>query len=290
MTTRDWEPDSKSVRQVYDKLAAGYSDASVVAREIARRLNVRLDYLAIEPKHVLDIGVGTGESLPSLYKRYPKAAVTGMDISLPMLLQVNRRRSLFRKARLVQSDAGRLPFPDQSLDLVTAGMMLFLVPDPFEVFQEINRVLKPSGALLYSTLGPDSFKTVLKVLHDIDSRNVYIGFPDMHDIGDAMARAGLAQPVLDTEHLNITYPGVEAMLSELCRCGGVNVAEGRRKGLMGRDVPFLLRRRLEELGVHNLDIELIQGHAWKGEQRFGAGIAESPLPERYIPVLPDISN
>ena len=287
MTEIGWLPDTAMVRRVYDRVAPDYGGASVVAREVTRRLDARLELLAIQPQHVLDLGSGVGDYLPQLYKRYPKATVTGLDLSLNMLQLAGKRRSFFRKARLVQADVQALPFADESADIVTAGLVLFLVKDPTVVFQEINRVLKPSGAILFSTLGPDSLISVMSVLNELVPQNPYIAFPDMHDVGDAMLGAGLAQPVLDTEYLNVDFPDADAMLQELRSCGGINVAMGRRRGLMGAAVPQLLRQALQQEGGCRVKLEIIQGHAWKGGAVGADKVVGSKLPERVIPLVPE---
>ena len=287
MTEKGWLPEVAMVRRVYDKVAPEYEEASVVAREVMRRLDTRLELLAVQPQHVLDLGSGVGDYLPQLYKRYPKAAVTGLDLSLNMLRLTDKRRSLFRKARLVQADVQALPFADESVDIVTAGLVLFFVKDPTVVFQEINRVLKPSGAVLFSTLGPDSLISVMSALNELVPQNPYIAFPDMHDVGDAMLGAGLAQPVLDTEYLNVDFPDAGALLQELRRCGGINVATGRRRGLMGAAVPQILRQTLEQEGACRVKLEIIQGHAWKGGGIGAERVKGSKLPERVIPLVPE---
>lgn len=287
MTGRGWQPDTCAVRRVFDRVAPQYSEASFVAREIATRLGARLDLLAIEPAEVVDMGAGTGDFLRTLYKRYPAAAVTGVDLSLPMLRQADGRRSLFRRARLVQADARSLPFADESLDLVTAGLLLFLLPDMSAFFREINRVLKPSGTILFSTLGPDSLRSVFDALQTLMPDNTYLAFPDMHDVGDAMLAAGLAQPVLDTEFLNVDFSSSDMLLDELAACGGINVAAGRRRGLVGAGVSRALRHSLAGEAGARAVLEIIQGHAWKGGAAGLRGVANSPLPDRVIPLKPE---
>ena len=56
----------------------------------------------------------------------------------------------------------------------------------------------------------------------------------MHDLGDAMLRAGLAEPVMDVERYTLTYPDVGGLMRDLKAIGAHNVNAGRSRGLTGR--------------------------------------------------------
>jgi malonyl-CoA O-methyltransferase len=91
-------------------------------------------------------------------------------------------------------------------------------------------------------------------------------FIDMHDIGDALVRAGLAEPVMDTERLTITYPTLPALVEELRASGSTNIARGRARGLTGK-------RRAQNFqavgrnGALAVSVEAVYGHAWAGTVR-----------------------
>lgn len=71
--------------------------------------------------------------------------VLGIDLDLPAMA---RHRSIHRVA---MASADRLPFADQSLDLITANMVVEHLDDPQAVLAEINRVLRPGGIFLFHT-------------------------------------------------------------------------------------------------------------------------------------------
>ena len=60
------------------------------------------------------------------------------------------------------------------------------------------------------------------------------------------ARAGFAEPVMDTERLTVTYSGLAALVDELRGSGARNIAQGRPHGLTGRARAQLVRTRSEE--------------------------------------------
>ncbi len=90
-------------------------------------------------------------------------------------------------------------------------------------------------------------------------------FVDMHDIGDALTRNGLADPVLSTEHLTLTYSDARQLMRELKHTGAVNINAGRRRSLTGK---HRWRRMLKRYEVYRRDgalpvtCEVIYGHAW----------------------------
>ncbi len=286
MSNYPFLPETLAVRRCNDRAAAGYSASSVVAREIFRRLECRLDYLSVNPEVVVDLGCGNAESLAVLKKRYPKSLLLGVDLSLNMLQQQKSGRLFSRKPVLLQADAQCLPLADNSVDVLLASLLLPQCADTEAVFLEINRVLKPGGAVLFASLGPDSMKSMLDVMNLVDSNNERQLFSDMHDLGDMMAEAGLAQPVLDIEYLDITYSSVDVMLAELRACGAVNTVIGRRRGLMSPIKAREISGALSESGVVGLSLELVSGHAWKGALPKSYGIPTGPIVGKHIPIRP----
>ena len=95
--------------------------------------------------HVLEVGVGTGLSLPL----YPAGVrVTGIDISEEMLDRARARiaRDPSRdRFSLHVMDAERMNFPDNSFDKVVAMYVVSVVPHPARLVDEMRRVCKPDG-------------------------------------------------------------------------------------------------------------------------------------------------
>jgi phosphatidylethanolamine/phosphatidyl-N-methylethanolamine N-methyltransferase len=141
-TRRRPKLDEDAVRAAYQGWAPVYDYSFGVVSRPGRRLAV--EYLNRKEGDVLEIGVGTGLSLP-LYRR--DLRVTGIDLSEDMLLKASRRireKKLDNQAVAVM-DAGRLAFAGESFDAVAAMYVMTVVPDPAKVMDEIWRVLKPGG-------------------------------------------------------------------------------------------------------------------------------------------------
>jgi phosphatidylethanolamine/phosphatidyl-N-methylethanolamine N-methyltransferase len=97
--------------------------------------------------HVLEIGVGTGLSLP-LYPR--ECDVTGIDISSAMLARAEKRALSqgIPNVTLVKMEAERLSFPDRTFDCVLASYVMSTVSNPALVLDQIVRVCRPGGVIV----------------------------------------------------------------------------------------------------------------------------------------------
>lgn len=96
----------------------------------------------------LDVGTGTGDFLPLLAARVPAGLVVGTDFSLPMMQAgIPKLASLDVPGGFVGGDALRLPFADNTFDVVTTGFTLRNVVDIAQALREIYRVTRPGGRM-----------------------------------------------------------------------------------------------------------------------------------------------
>lgn len=108
----------------------------------------RRDVLARAKGQVLEIGFGTGLNLPY----YPTAVekLTAIDVNPGMTAIANRRiaRAPFPVERITL-DGESLPMADESFDTVVSTWTLCSIANVAQALQEAQRVLKPSGELLF---------------------------------------------------------------------------------------------------------------------------------------------
>ena len=96
-------------------------------------------------QRLLDIGVGTGLSLP-LYP--PGAFVAALDLAGAMLLEAQRKGTRHGlRTRLARMDAQCLGFADNAFDLALVSYVVSVVPDPVRLLREAGRVVKPGGRI-----------------------------------------------------------------------------------------------------------------------------------------------
>lgn len=110
-------------------------------KAVVQRMNCRAG------QRVLEVGVGTGLSLPL----YPDdARVTGIDISPEMLDRARARLERERIAGRIElhvMDAERMSFASNSFDKVVAMYVVSVVPHPRRLVDEMRRVCKPNGEI-----------------------------------------------------------------------------------------------------------------------------------------------
>jgi len=92
---------------------------------------------------VLDLGSGTGYLSIEIARRSPGLQVYGIDLSRRMVKIARRHAKGVDKARFVFGNAARLPFKDNSVDLVVSTGASHHWRTPRLVFEECYRILKP---------------------------------------------------------------------------------------------------------------------------------------------------
>src|SRR5271154_4331021 len=256
--------DPARVRRSFDRAAATFDAAAVLHAEVRDNLLQRLQLTALVPRVVWDAGAGTGHASRALKRRYPGAQVIALDTSLSMLRGAARRQSWLRRFVPVCADAERLPLADGSVDLILSNLMLQWC-NPDAVFAEFRRVLAPRGLVSFTTLGPDTLRELRSAWARVDSASHVNQFIDMHDLGDALVRAGFAAPVLDVERYTLSYADVLKVAADLKATGAHNVTAGRAKGLTGRGKFAAMRAGYETFrqdGRLPATYEVVFGQAW----------------------------
>ena len=92
---------------------------------------------------LLEVPVGTGVLTMPVYQTLPNADITCLDYSPDMMERAKRRAP--GNVTFVQGDVGRLPFADDSFNLVLSLNGFHAFPDKEAAYREIFRVLKPGG-------------------------------------------------------------------------------------------------------------------------------------------------
>jgi arsenite methyltransferase len=101
-------------------------------------------------ERVLDLGCGAGtDSLVAAQMVGPGGHVTGIDMTTEMLAKARAAAAELGASNVafVEGEAERLPFPDESFDVVISNGVVDLIPDKDAVFAELYRVLRPGGRL-----------------------------------------------------------------------------------------------------------------------------------------------
>lgn len=137
--------DAWSLR--YDRSPAQLLFFGPVQRAVSAALAGRLT-----SARLLDIGTGTGRLLERLGQGRPGLALFGLDRSSGMLSVAHRART---QLKLVRGTAEALPFPNESVDVVTTTLSFHHWSDQAKALSEVRRVLRPGGAFALADVSID---------------------------------------------------------------------------------------------------------------------------------------
>lgn len=130
--------------EVYDALW------SPIIRPVGERLVARLS-LSSSTRSVVDVGTGAGALLPAIHRAAQSAVIVGIDRSLGMLRLANQKHS----SHLALMDVQKLALPANRFEVAIVAFVLFHLPYPEQCLAEVNRVLKPGGAVGTVTWGSE---------------------------------------------------------------------------------------------------------------------------------------
>jgi len=274
---------SDEVCNTFHQRASDYEAAAVAQRAIGTQLFERLAYLKIEPHYVLDLGCGTGLLTKQLKKKYPKATVVGVDLAHAMLCEAQSNQGWRAHPEWLRADMQTLPFSNGLFDLVFSNQVFHWSPDYPALIREVSRVMNPGGCLMFSTVGPDTFKELRHP--DEQTTHAYAhanDFLDMHDVGDILLAEQFLDPVVDMEQLVLRYKSWPDLLRSLQKQGGRNINAKRNQGLTGRkhwaEFEAMAEKTRTPEGKYPLTYEVLYGHAWKGEPRQTTQGIETSIP------------
>jgi malonyl-CoA O-methyltransferase len=284
--------DKARARTSFGRAASTYDAAAILQKQVREEMLSRLNLVKINPTIILDAGCGTGAASHALQQKFAASQVVSLDFALPMLQKTrstNPQSSMVKafntlmgksQQHLLCADIESLPIANSSLGLIWSNLAIQWCNDLDAALQEFHRVLQPEGLLMFSTFGPDTLKELrvaTRQKNDTGFTSVS-RFIDMHDIGDALVRAGFSAPVLDVERFTLTYEDVKSVMRDLKSIGAHNATDGRARGLLGRGFLKQLEANYEQFradGKLPATFEVVYGHAWRGKDKpkFDDGIS-----------------
>jgi ubiquinone/menaquinone biosynthesis C-methylase UbiE len=154
---------------------------------------------------ILDAGTGTARIPILMSQRRPQWQIIGIDLARSMLevgYKNVEQSGLQHQIKLELVDAKQLPYPDEHFDMVVSNSLIHHLPDPLPFLRELNRVLKPNGAILLRDLmRPDSLETLEAIVEreagDCNDQQKQLFHDSLHaaftleEVSELMQQAGL---------------------------------------------------------------------------------------------------
>src|SRR3990167_9178591 len=200
-----------------------YQKAAVLMQETAREMLLRLDCLTIKPALIVNISWGGKELESFLAERYPQSQI--MTLHPSEIVSISHH----------------------TVDLITANLVLPWCHDFANLLQECKKMLKPSGVLMLSSLGPDTLRELQKAAFIVPH------FVDMHDIGDLLIHTSFVEPVLDVDYVTFRYRDHAQLFHELQVTGMI----------MGNVHEVCLEKNTDSF--YPITYEVIFGHAFQSD-------------------------
>ena len=192
----------------------------------------------------------------------------------------------------VQADEEMLPFGENTLDMVISPLSLHSVNDLPGTLIQINHALKPDGLFLAALFGGKTLFELRECMMQAEiittggvSPRIF-PFADKQQLGSLMQRAGFALPVIDSEHITVSYPNLKKLLHDLRGMGEGNaiIERSRRpatKALFEKTEQEYLKRFSDEQGKIQASFEIIFLTGWAPhsaqQQPLRPGSAENAL-------------
>lgn len=142
-----------SIRQAYDVWAATYNED----RNLTRDLDAQITRKLLGVRHgaaVLELGCGTGKNTPLLTEI--AGQVLAFDFSEAMIAQASAKHYVKPVLFAMVDLTNDWPCARDSINLVTANLVLEHIADLERVFAQVRRVLVPGGHFFISELHPFS--------------------------------------------------------------------------------------------------------------------------------------
>lgn len=282
--------DAAAARRQRRRLASA-EQAPWLHQEVATRMLERLPVIKLQPTQVLQRRPSIGGGDDGLRLQYPQATQVWCEPDDAVRARAQQRLKGGWRQSIASAAESMVPaifkaVTDKLLghaapelvakaatgasQLLWSNMELHAETDKPALIRQWHDALAVDGFLMFSCFGPDSF-IELRPLYEREGWGVPTPeWVDMHDLGDMLVHAGFADPVMDQEHLRLTWGTPEALLADLRALGG-NVSVLRAPGLRSRAWRQRLLAALESLrgpdGRLGLSVELVYGHAFKPQPR-----------------------
>ena len=178
-------------------------------------------------------------------------------------------KSLYKQVVHLNPDK-TIPFETGFFSCVLALPLLPVENKEF-FFTEVLRVLGEDGLFAFASFGPGTLRNFYEKLSNLGKGYIREALVDKHDLGDILIKLGFESPILASSNIVLKYSDPGRAYQEMRRFLYLSPAFEKISMAQGRTLKNIILQSLEQCrdksGSITLNIELIAGHAWKGNKR-----------------------
>ncbi|XP_026179653.1 arginine-hydroxylase NDUFAF5, mitochondrial [Mastacembelus armatus] len=204
--------------------------------EVGSRVADRVYDIARTFPLALDIGAGKGHMAEHLHKDVVERLFL-TDVSEKTLKQ---RKQTEIPTHCVLADEEFLPFKENTFDLVVSSLSLHWINNLPGAFRQIQQVLKPDGVFIGAMVGGETLYELRCSLQLAETEREGGFSPHVSpytavtDLGNLLGQAGFNMLTVDTDDVQVHYPGITEVMTDLQGMGESNCA-WNRKSMLHRD-------------------------------------------------------
>jgi len=224
-------------RRRLDRAAGGFSAAGFLKARAAEDAVLRLEAIMRSFPTAVDLGARDGA-----FARALQSSPAAERIGLLVETDLSRTMLAGRGGVRLQADEERLPFAEESLDLVVSTLALHWTNDLPGALIQIRRALKPDGLFIGAILGGASLTELRQSLMQAEAELSggagprVSPFADVIDAAGLLQRAGFALPVADIDRVQAAYADPLRLIADLRAMGEGNVLVERDRRPLSRAV------------------------------------------------------
>ena len=180
---------------------------------------------------VLDLGTGTGQALGILSEKLTPTCCIALDSSQQMLAVARAQCSSLQNTHYVCADAERLPFQAASFDLVFSSLALQWCLTPNDLFDELYRVTKPGGYVVFSTLLEGSMPEISQAWSGLDDKKHVHQYMAAESLFDCVKAGRFALHSSECSDIAMWFDSPESAISSLKKVGASLISSDDNKAL-----------------------------------------------------------
>lgn len=224
--------DKQQVRNSFANASSSYDAMAALQRKVGKDLLKNETNLT---GTVLDIGCGTGFLTGELLALSGHQQMIALDLALPMVQTTRAKYNSVNNLLYLCADAENLPLKNNSIDKVFSNVALQWCQDLLSVFNDVRRILKPEGSLVFSTFGEKTLHELKTAWSKVDDYSHVNNFYNATEILEFLTHAGYKNIQISEKVYTQEYESVMALMRELKGIGAHNVTAGRNHSMTGKN-------------------------------------------------------